>query len=226
MSIALRRLALFPVAAALLLAAAPAAAQYAYYGRPPAPRMQLGGALRIGVDTPSGALYSGERLRDQFGPQLGIAGELGMRITPQFLLGGYLGAGFGQPGPRFDAACSGGRCGAWSARVGFLAQYDFAPWATVSPWIGYGFGFSAASASGDVPGTRFDYSYAGIDLGRLSAGLDFRPSGNVGVGLFAEWTFGVYRGYRWAEEGLTVAEGSVREPTVHQWFSIGPRITF
>lgn len=227
MTSTLRRFALLSTAAALLVAAAPAAAQYASYSLPPPPsRGQLGGALRIGVDTPSGSLYSGEGIRDQFGRQLSVSGELGVRITPQFLLGGYLGAGFGDAGPRFDAACYGSHCGAWSARIGFLAQYDFAPWSTVSPWIGYGVGFTAASTSGDAPGARFEYSYAGIDVARLSAGLDFRPNRTVGMGLYAEWTFGVYRAYHWSEEGLTVAEGSVSDPTVHQWFSIGPRITF
>jgi hypothetical protein len=218
---ALRRLVPF-ASAALLLAAVPAAAQvYA----PPA-RSPIGGSLRLGVDTPSGSLYSGERLRDQFGDQLGVTGELGVRVTPQLLLGGYLGASFGKPGPRFDDVCVGGHCGAWSGRIGLLAQFEFAPWSTVSPWVGYGVGFAASGASGDAPGARFDYSYAGIDLGRLQAGLDFRPSRSVGIGLFAEWTFGVYRAYRWSEQGVTVADGTLPEQTVHQWFTFGPRISF
>lgn len=212
--------------AALLCAVALPSRAHAQAYRAAGPA-DLGGALRLTVDSPSGAVYSGERLRDQFGTQVGVAGELGVRVTPQLLLGGTLGFGLGDPGPRFDAACSGSsRCGAWSARVGLLAHWDFAPWSQVSPWIAYGFGFSAAGASGDEPGARFDYTYAGIDLGRLSAGLDFRTRGPVALGLFAEWTFGVYRGYRWSEQDVTVADGSIRNPTVHQWFSIGPRISF
>lgn len=228
MPLRLRRLVPSAAVAVLLLAATPAAAQV--YAAPrsyaPAPRSLIAGSLRLGVDTPSGSLYSGERLRNQFGNQLGLTGELGVRVTPQLLLGGYLGAGVGEAGPGFDAICSSRDCGAWSARIGLMAQFQFAPWSTVSPWIGYGIGFAAANVSGDVPGSRFDYSYAGIDLGRISAGLDFRPGGPVGIGLFAEWTFGVYRAYRQSEQGVTIADGSLPEQTVHQWFSIGPRISF
>jgi opacity protein-like surface antigen len=229
MRTAARRLLLAATALIPLAAAGPAAAHPHGYYRPPPPVSAvpaLGGSLRIGLDAPSGAMYSGERLRNQFGPQLGIQGELGVRVTPQLLLGGYLGVGVGFPGPRFDAACDGGDCSATTVRFGLLAQYDFAPYAAVSPWIGYGFGFAASEASSDVPGSRFTYEYAGLELGHLRAGLDFRSFGHVGVGLYADWAFGVYRAYRWEELDATVADGSVHEPTVHQWFSFGPRISF
>jgi hypothetical protein len=227
----LRSLALSAIACAAL-SATPAAAHPhgGYYGpQPPRPRAErgvIGGALRLGVDTPSGSIQVGQRMRDEFDPQVGILGELGVRVTPQLLLGGYLGVGFGSPGARFDAACDFGDCGAASFRVGLMAQVDLAPGASVSPWIGYGFGLTAAATGGDDAVDDFSTSYTGIELGRLMFGLDFRPGGIVGLGLYADWTFGVFRRFEEEQAGITVADGRIRDGTVFHWFSVGPRLSF
>jgi hypothetical protein len=231
MKTTLRSFALSALACAALHAT-PAAAHggHGYYGPRPAPqpaqRGPIGGALRIGVDTPSGSIQAGQRLRDEFDPQVGILGELGVRVTPQLLLGGYLGVGFGSPGARFDAACDFGDCGAASFRMGLMAQVDLAPGGSVSPWIGYGFGLTAAATGGDDPVSDFNSSYLGIELGRLMFGLDFRPGGVLGLGLYADYTFGVFRRFEHEEFGVTVDEGRIRDGTVFHWFSIGPRISF
>jgi opacity protein-like surface antigen len=231
-----RHVLLYVAAAALMLASPPAAAhpyppRYYAPAPPPPPAQRLSpvaGALRIGVTNPSGSITAGERLSDEFGTQLDLQGELGVRITPEFQLGGYIGAGIGEAGPRFDALCSFGDCGALTLRAGLLARYEFAPWSAVSPWLGYGFGFTWASASGDLDdGSRFESTFAGLDLARLQAGIDFRPGrGPVGLGLYVDYTLGVYRRFREVDPQFGVVRGSLDEPTVHHWFSIGPRISF
>jgi hypothetical protein len=216
-----------PLVAAAVLAcwARPASAQ-AYYAQPGYEGPRITGALRMGLDVPSGRAFSGMDLRELFGPQIGLQGELGVRVNPQVTLGGYLGLGFGEAGDRFDAWCSGADCAAYSFRAGLMGQYAFAPYSALSPWIGYGFGFTATVANGDDRGFSFSYSYAGFDLARLMAGVDIRPSGRVGIGFYADYSVGVYRAYHWDENDVTVDDGSIRDSRVHHWFSFGPRISF
>jgi hypothetical protein len=213
------------LAAALLCAALPAAAhggrgRYVAFAPPAVYRPLVGGALRVGVDTPGGWLRPGERLRDELGSQLGIQGELGVRVAPQLLLGGYVGGGFGSAGPRFDAVCAGADCRASTIRGGLLAHYDLAPWAPVSPWISYGFGLAASWISDDLGGAAADATYVGLELARLGAGIDFRPGrGPVAIGLFVDWSLGVYR----SADG---EDGRAPGGAVHHWLAVGPRLSF
>ena len=141
-------------------------------------------------------------------------------------LGGYMGLGFGSAGDQFDGWCNGSDCGAFSFRLGFMGKYDFSPFGNVNPWLGYGFGFTASVASGDDRGFSFSYSYAGFDLAHLMAGIDLRPAGRVGIGFYADYSVGVYRAYHWEENDSTVDDGTIRDSTIHHWFSFGPRISF
>jgi len=226
------RLATIPLAPLLAVAALaswaePASAQ-GYYAQPGYPAPRITGALRMGLDVPYGRAFAGMPLRDLFDPQVGILGELGVRVTPEVTLGGYLGLGFGSAGDRFDEVCAGGDCDAYSFRIGFMGQYAFAPWATVSPWIGYGFGFTASVANGDDRdfGLEFSRSYAGIDLARLMGGIDLRPAGRVGIGIYVDYSVGVYRAYHYDENDVTIDDGSIGDSRFHHWFSFGPRISF
>lgn len=218
--------------AALALWAQPTFAQAGAYSRSYDPYQsgyglpRITGALRIGLDVPSGRAFTGMPLEDLFEPQLGVMGELGVRVNPNVVLGGYLGFGFGSAGERFDGWCGGSDCGAYSFRIGFMGQYVFAPYANVTPWLGYGFGFTASVASGDDRGFEFSYSYAGFDLARLMAGIDLRPSGRVGIGFYVDYSVGVYRAYHWDENEVTIDDGTIRDSTIHHWFSFGPRISF
>jgi hypothetical protein len=212
--------------AALALWPQAASAQRSYYAQPDYGLPRVTGALRVGLDVPSGRAFSGMPLEELFGPQLGLLGELGVRVNPQVTFGGYLGFGFGSAGDRFDGFCNGSDCAAYSLRAGVMAQYAFAPWATMSPWIGYGFGFTASVANGDDRGLEFSYSYAGFDLAHLMAGVDLRPSGRVGIGFYADYSVGVYRAYHWDEDDVTIADGSIGDSKIHHWFSFGPRISF
>jgi hypothetical protein len=211
--------------AALALWAEPAAAQ-GYYAPPGYSAPRITGALRMGLDVPSGRAFSGMPLDELFEPQLGLQGELGVRVSPAVTLGGYMGFGLGSAGDRFDGWCGGSDCDAYSFRIGLMGQYTFAPWATMSPWIGYGFGFTASVANGDDRGFEFSYSYAGFDLAHLMAGIDLRPSGRVGIGFYVDYSVGVYRAYHWDENDVTIDDGTIGDSTIHHWFSFGPRISF
>lgn len=213
-------------AAAVALWAEPASAQGRYYAPPAYSPPRITGALRIGLDVPSGRAFTGMPLRQLFEPQLGILGELGVRVSPEVTLGGYLGFGIGSTGNRFDGWCVDGDCGAYSFRVGLMGQYTFAPWANVSPWIGYGFGFTASVANGNDRAFDFSYSYAGFDLAHLMAGIDLRPAGRVGIGFYVDYSVGVYRAYHWDENDVTIDDGSIGDSKIHHWFSFGPRISF
>jgi hypothetical protein len=224
------RLAPLPLAPMIAIAAAigwaqPASAQ-GYYAPPGYSAPRVAGALRIGLDVPSGRAFNGMPLQELFEPQLGLMGELGVRVNPAVTLGGYLGFGIGSAGDRFDGFCRGDDCYGYSFRAGFMGQYTFAPLAPVTPWIGYGFGFTASVAHGDDDGFHFSYSYAGFDLAHFMAGVDLKPAGHVGIGFYVDYSVGIYRAYHWDENDVTIDDGSIGGDHLHHWFSFGPRISF
>lgn len=227
---------------ALALWARPAAAQYpppppppGYYPPPPQPPgpPRITGALKLGLDVPYGRAFGDVKMSELFDPQFGIMGELGVRVTPHLTLGGYLGFGFGSTGSYYRNSCGGHDCDAFAFRTGFMAQYTFAPLAPVTPWIGYGFGFTTAYASGDSYSDYY-YDYApsfehwfwGFDVARFSAGIDLRPVRGFGIGLYVDYAIGIYTGYDWSEYGYSVSDGWMDNSQLHQWLSFGPRISF
>ncbi len=184
-------------------------------------RFELG--ARSGIAHPYGSTASGETMSD-WGPCAPVWFDLGLRITDRWYVGSYV---------SFETCLAPGRpsnANAW--RVGLEARlHGGARGATLLErgwWLGLGAGvehFGWADFPGESHNAINDNN--GIELLRLSAGLDFttRP---LSVGPFASLstgTFGFskYRQYHpllddlhaWVFVGLRVAYTfPQREPTV------------
>ncbi|HET9553757.1 MAG TPA: hypothetical protein VFP50_12380 [Anaeromyxobacteraceae bacterium] len=209
------------------------------YGPPPyaqpaprysEPRVEL--ALRAGLASPGGDAEPGVPLADLFSNQLALGVDLGLRATPNVYVGVFAEAGLGAASSQAGfggATCSSvtGHCGgAVSGRLGLGFRYHFAPYAPLDPWIGYGVAVSGASVSGDTPSGTFSTSYTGFEFAKLSAGLDLPMGGHGAIGLFAEWTSGVFTDVEDRQNGVVVASGSLPSTSTHSWFTIGPRVRF
>ena len=190
------------------------------------PRVEV--ALRGGVASPGGSAVDGVPMRDLFGNQLTLGLDFGLRASPHLYMGLFAEGGLGLGGGAIDASCRGGAndCGAASGRLGAALHYHFAPYAPLDPWIGYGVAISGATVSGSDAFGTFDRTFAGVEYAKLMAGVDMRLAGSATLGLYAEWTSGVFSQVESKEDGVVVDSGSVGNTTSHSWFTMGPRLKF
>lgn len=192
--------------------------------RPWYPQVEL--AFRTGLASPGGDAYEGMRMADMFGEQVTLGVELGVRAAPQLYMGLFAEGGFGQAG--VANGCAAGACdtSASSGRLGVQLRWHLAPYAPIDPWLGYGMAVSAAKVSGEDAYGTFSRTLSGVEFAKLSAGADLRLSHGAAVGLYAEWTTGVFTDVVDRENGAVVSSGAPTATATHSWFTIGPRIRF
>lgn len=146
--------------------------------------------------------------------------EIGVRFAQRFYLDAYAELGQGDGGRALSDCKS---CSASRANLGLEAKYAFVPTGRFNPWIGIGGGIEGMSLdiSYESPSTtRTSYilaNYRGVELPRLSAGVDWRISRIIGVGLFANFSFVRYTSVRTAFVGTQGISGE------HTWFTLGAR---
>ncbi len=172
------------------------------------------GALGLGGDAESGV-----RIRNVFDPQVDLAFEGGVRLTPHLAVGLYADRGYGDPARDIRVQCNaaGIDCSAQTSRVGILLRHTFQPAAPATPWLAVGTGYEVGSVSS---GGFEQFRYSGWEILRLVAGYDFRSSQVFGVGLYAGLAFGRYSHY----EDL-LGSPSVTSETIHTTIEGGLRFT-
>jgi len=182
-------------------------------------------ALRGGLASPGGSAASGLTMTDVVGEQATLGVELGIRATPQLTVAAFLEGGVGGPG---DSTYCGAGCSAYSssARLGMLVRYHLAPYAPIDPWVGVGMAVAAASASGTDVAGDYDLTFSGFEFPKLSVGADLRLAGHASLGLYAEWSHGIYGQAEERQNGVLVSDGQIDQTTSHSWFMVGPRLTF
>jgi hypothetical protein len=103
------------------------------------------------------------------GLQIGV----GYRLEPRLMLGVYgEGAGY-SPGSLTDRDAH-----VSSAAAGVQAQWHFAPYAQLDPWIGAGLGWRGYWVKEDGVGTK---TLLGADALRVQAGVDYRATPSLSV---------------------------------------------
>lgn len=117
-------------------------------------------------------------------------------------LGPYLNVGVGGEGSdlRTESRCESGddviddvSCSAVSVRLGVELRYTFTPAEQMSGWVGYGFGYTVGSQTISDEGRYTETSTArGLELARLTGGLDFRLTRGFGLGPYAMASLGRY----------------------------------
>ena len=159
---------------------------------------------------------------------------LGAKVIDQLYFGGYLNVGWGLEGGDLhtEAHCEAGNdaiddvsCSAVSVRLGLEVRYTFTPADSMSGWLGYGFGMTTGSQTISDAGRYSETSSAqGLELARLTGGLDFRLSRGFGLGPFAMVSFGRYTHQKTEINNVVTFSGSIDEPAVHAWGALGLRM--
>jgi hypothetical protein len=181
-------------------------------------------ALRTGLSFPFGSAavqtFSSSALNKFVGPQLPITFDIGGKPNKHLFLGGYVGFGFGFVKGGFAQQCDrvSSDCTAMSTRFGAQIHYAILPNDWVNPWVGYGLGFSWLSAGDD----GYSVSLRGFEFAHLMAGVDFRISRIIGLGLFVDGTLGTYSSSKIDTPTTRSNEDITNE--IYHWLTIGPRL--
>lgn len=160
--------------AAFGLTAMSAAAQERIERKVDAPMRSFEFGVGLGYTQGAGNIRQGERVSSL----AGVGGEsqvdLGFRIDPRWMVGGYGSFGYyntpNNAGPEVTVR---------GVTTGVQGQYHFLPYNTVDPWVSLGAGYRGLFSSGqDGPVT----ARHGIQLARVRAGLDYRLNPAVALG--------------------------------------------
>jgi hypothetical protein len=104
-------------------------------------------------------------------------------------------------------------------------RYTFTPAESISGWVGYGLGITTASQTISDAGRYSETSTAnGLELARLTGGLDFRASRGFGLGPFALVSLGRYTHQKTEINNVVTNSSSIDNPALHAWVSVGLRM--
>ena len=159
---------------------------------------------------------------------------LGAKITDELYLGPYLSVGVGAEGSDLavEKRCEAGddviddvSCSAVSVRMGLEVRYTFTPAEQMSGWVGYGFGYSVGSQTISDEGRYTETETArGLELARLTGGLDFRLTRVFGLGPYAVASIGRYNAQRTEIRNGEASNRDIADPATHVWLGLGLRM--
>jgi hypothetical protein len=202
-------------------------------------------AVRTGASFPLGRLRSADEhtqtramsMSDLLAWQLPIQVDIGAKVHPHFLVGGYIGFAYGHGASGGGGVYAGypcdttwNECAALDMRLGFQAQYHGNPDGWVNPWVGYGLGVESLrvhhvenSGACDDTGTA-----TGLEFARVDMGLDVRLSRLLGAGAFVSSAAGDYLTASVdpvcaKSSGLATVLGRA-DGSIHLWLSVGARV--
>jgi hypothetical protein len=214
------------------------AAQQPLWAPPPA-RRGFQASLGLQYAFGGGEALEGVDQQDRM-PGLGeIEAQLGFKVSRRVFVGAYAALGSGVPGEDTRDVCDDAdlSCSSESGRVGLMVKLDLKPEAAGNPWVAIGGGVerqrvdvaavvpvSDPSEGNAVAKTRLEFT--GIEPVRLMAGIDFRSTRALGVGVYTALSFAQYReisrpGVPSTGRGDGDVPASAR--ATHVWFTLGVR---
>ncbi|HEX9400323.1 MAG TPA: hypothetical protein VF912_09460 [Anaeromyxobacter sp.] len=183
-------------------------------------------AVRAGVGVPQGGISRGAPdVRDVVARKVPLGFELGYRLSRR--VWGELQFEIAPAWAASSLCAAGTSCSASQVRFGLALQLRLLPDRRVDPWVGLGAGVEVLNAEGLDAATaaRTEWSWAGLELPFIEAGLDVAVSRQVGVGPWASVGFGRFTSESVRPEGGTTVSGAVHGRTTHRWFTVGLRAT-
>lgn len=193
----------------------------------PARTFDIVAALRTGYSAALGSIADGTKMSTTFSGQIPVTGEVGIRVTPNVVVGLIVGAGFGGAAGSFKNTCDAIHvsCSATSLHLGIEGQYHFQPSDRLNPWVGYGFALESNDVGGKVGGKYNGVGFSGLEFARLTAGVDYRVSRLVAFGPFLDFSLGQYTSGHVTTAGV-VADEDVTPTALHSWLTLGLRVVF
>jgi hypothetical protein len=206
------------------------------------PNAELG--LRLGYAVPMGKTDDDSDMTDGVSGQIPIWLDLGLRITPNVMLGLYGQYGIGMTGGNFGDTCDQQEaaasaagvdfgCSVTDVRFGAQAHYHFTPKGDTDPWLGVGFGYEwltfGVSAEGNGASASLSSTGSGFEFVNFQLGLDVLAAPSFGIGPFLAFTLGQYDSYSNECTGLAncaainADNGDIDNTALHQWLFFGVR---
>jgi hypothetical protein len=146
----------------------------------PATAVEVG--LRAGYSIPMGDVADKSSFSDTgLSGVIPIQAEVGYKINPNLLVGGYFSYGIGMANSDKCKDCSFSQL-----RFGAQVHYYFLPTGQFDPWLGAGIGYEILKES------QAEVSAKGLEYINLQGGADYRVNGNVGLGPVLQFGIGSY----------------------------------
>ena len=191
-------------------------------------------SARLGYGIPSGdisddldaaGLKVDPALDDSVRHKVPIWLELGYRFNPAVWGGFYLELA---PASVDRDFCLPGRdCDAGSVRFGVDMQLHLSPRSNIDPWVGVGLGVEWLRVEAYDPSIDdiSEFTWAGLELPLLEAGLDLAISPRATIGPYVAWSIGYFTRYGVESPGFRDVSGSIDDLAIHTWFQIGVKGT-
>ncbi len=112
-------------------------------------------------------------LEDVAGPGAAVEVDVGARIIPELAVGVYGTLAKSQHGDRIDSSTD-----VLGASAGVQAAWHFRPHVSIDPWVSLGAGWRALWLAPDAGKVT---SLQGVDLARLSLGVDYRVTKEIAI---------------------------------------------
>ncbi len=194
-----------------------------------ADRVGLSLALRTGYMLPAGSAsgVAGDDMSRTFGGQVPVAADLGYKPIPAVFVGAYGAFAFGGAGGQLDTTCTrnGVDCSTHSLHLGVEVLGHLRPLAKVDPWLGYGIGFETMHVDETVPTASQSYTFSGIELAHVMAGVDFHVAPMVAVGPVLDVSIAKYS-HASASGPIANGDVDIQNTALHEWLSLGARVVF
>jgi outer membrane protein W len=177
--------------------------------------------VRTGYSIPMGDAAKDAPLNDGVSGMIPLQLDLGYRVTPNIVVGGYFQYGFVMVKDCPDGAdCSGN-----DLRFGVQGQYHLSPGESINPWFGVGLGYEILKNKAEAAGVEVTASSKGMEFLNLQGGADFAVADGIGVGPFVSLSLGQFSKAK-IEGGGMEMDGDIEDKAMHQWLTIGVRGTF
>jgi hypothetical protein len=203
--------------------------------RPYAPHFVVG--VRSGYSWGLGDVAASMSLRDFVGFQVPVQLDVGFRLTPELLLGGYASYGFSRPTGATKDLCDGAgvSCSASALRGGVQLVWYLSDagsqsaslWRDprhgrddTSGWVGFGAGYDSIKANVSGPGGSVDLSVSGLEA-FVQGGIDVYATRRSALALYAQISIGRFTS---GEVGGT--SGTLSEQRFHEWLTVGLQAEF
>jgi hypothetical protein len=178
---------------------------------------EIGGRLGYGIPLGKSVDSDNSNLSNTVSGMIPLQLDVGYRIIPSIMVGGYLQYGIGFVGSSGKALCdqSGASCGVHDVRFGAQFQYHVSPGGGVDPWFGAGLGYEWLTTSLNSSTVH------GWEFLSLQGGVDLSPIAMLGVGPFVSLSFAQY-----SKLSSDAASGDISNKSLHEWLILGVRGTF
>lgn len=179
---------------------------------------------------------NGDQLASRYSTQwMPLDVGLGAKLSDTLYLGGYLNftVGFAGDDPEVEQQCVDDdsdlnnevECSSDSVRAGLELRYTFEPAERTTGWVGYGLGWTTASQKiSDNVGYSERVTVTGVELGRLSAGFDWRATKGFGMGPLVMASVGRYLSTQTQIGADVTDERSIEDQAMHVWLTLALRL--